>query len=149
MSKVFALTASGFDSKGELPASLIPRRWRRNPWTRSRILSGPKRSVSGVEFTMSQNNTLTCFISPGRVPTGVRIGAIRGSGEAEAFRPGLERGAPHCPQNLFSGGLAAPHDRQPAPSGAPHCPQTLAPAGFSAWHREHLIRVLYSVAALL
>jgi hypothetical protein len=49
--------------------------------------------------------------------------------------------APHWPQNLFSGGLAAPHDKHPEASDAPHWPQNLMSAGLSAWHREHLMPV--------
>jgi len=78
---------------------------------------------------MSQNSTLTCFISPGS------------AGRAAGTRPDASSGAPHWPQNRFSGGLAAPHDGHPEASGAPHWPQNLMPAGLSAWHREHLIAV--------
>jgi hypothetical protein len=43
--------------------------------TRSACRSGPRLSVNGVEFTMSQNSTVTCFISPGSMPLAVPTGA--------------------------------------------------------------------------
>ena len=51
---------------------------------------------------MSQNSTVTCFISPGRVLTvpeiwGFGVSAV---GAAESCRLVGSRGAPHCPQNL-------------------------------------------------
>ena len=91
---------------------------------------------------MSQQRTVTCFISPGRIPLGTQAGtgrAVYGSIAAESCSPGLSNGAPHRPQNRFSAGLVAPHDGQAVDSGAPHSPQNFIPAGLSAWHREHRI----------
>ena len=62
-----------------------------------------------------------------------------GPSAADSCEPGLSSGAAHWLQNLLSGGLSAPHDRQAEPNGAPHWPQNFVPAGLSAWHREHLM----------
>ena len=66
----------------------------------------------------------------------VRLG---GSGEQPA---GLVIGAAHCPQNLFAGGLAAPHDGHTDPKGVAHSPQNFMPAGFSCWQRGHCMQAL-------
>src|SRR5260370_13845119 len=61
----------------------------RNELTRSRIASAPRRSVKGVDPTMSQNSTVTCFISPGSAGdggfgyVGLGGGAILQPGSAE------------------------------------------------------------------
>jgi hypothetical protein len=49
----------------------------------------------------------------------------------------VRSGVAHWPQNLFSGGFAAPQDGQVAASGAAHSPQNFMPGGFSCWHRGH------------
>ena len=51
----------------------------------------------------------------------------------------VRRDAAQCPQNLFSGGLAAPQAGQVEASGVAHSPQNLMPARFSCWHRGHCI----------
>jgi hypothetical protein len=56
-----------FETKSEVTTLTVDKGWR--------IASGPRRSVSGVEFTMSQNSTVTCFISPGNMPLAATIGA--------------------------------------------------------------------------
>ena len=48
--------------------------------TRSACRSGPRRSVNGVEFTMSQDSALTCFIPPGSMALAAPICAGRGRG---------------------------------------------------------------------
>ena len=65
---------------------------------------------------MSQNSTLTCFISPGSTPRRCRPARARPgriglgcSRNPAGASPSSD--APHWPQNRFSGGLAAPHDR--------------------------------------
>jgi hypothetical protein len=69
-----------------------------------------------------------CWATPG----------CEGFGSAESCSPSPSSDAPQRPQNRFSGGLAAPHERHTASSGAPHRPQNFMPAGLSARHREHL-----------
>src|SRR6516164_11598597 len=125
----------------------------RNARTRSRIPSGPRRSVSGVELTMSQNSTVTCFISPGMmlIPSLSSPASGGGAGgELDGTLAGalLTSGLAQCPQNLCSGGLSAPHDRQVETSGAPHCPQNLIPVGLSAPHCAHFIVVLLAASPL-
>ncbi|HXC90869.1 MAG TPA: hypothetical protein VNV18_11960 [Stellaceae bacterium] len=97
-----------------------------NEPTRSRIASAPRRSVSAVELTMSQNNTVTCLISPGRpaAPEATQ-------GAAASCRPGASSSAPQCPQNLCSAGLAIPQDGQASGNDAPHRPQNFMPAELS------------------
>ena len=51
----------------------------------------------------------------------------------------VRSGAAHWPQNLFSGGLAAPQDGQVEASGAAHSPQNFMPVAFSCWHRRHFM----------
>src|SRR5215471_20487059 len=125
----------------------------RNARTRSLIPSGPSRSVSGVELTMSQNSTVTCFISPGRVLTPSLPSPASGGGSGRELdgtpaRALLTSGLPQCPQNLWSGGLSAPHDGQVETSRAPHCPQNFIPAGLSAPHRAHFIVVILAASPL-
>ena len=98
---------------------------------------------------MSQQSTVTCFISPGRMPLGPEAGTgrgVNGSAVAESCSPGPSIGAPHRPQNRFSGGLAAPHDGHTDRSGSPQSPQNFIPTKLSAWHREHLMPGLHRVA---
>src|SRR5271169_5393264 len=97
---------------------------------------------------MSQQRTVTCFISPGRISLGAEAGTGRGvygSIAAESCSPGPSNGAPHRPQNRFSAGLAAPQDGHADGSGAPHSPQNFIPARLSAWHRKHLMSCLHRV----
>src|SRR5271167_382347 len=85
---------------------------------------------------MSQNSTVTCFISPGRAVPGATARAaagfgMKGSGATASCRPGRSNGAPHWPQNRCSGGLPAPQDGHGMTNGAPHCPQNFIPAELS------------------
>src|SRR6516225_8495717 len=84
---------------------------------------------------MSQNNTVTCFISPGSV--------LPASANALFCGPGVASGAPHWPQNRCSGGLLAPQDGHALPKAAPHCPQNFIPAAWPALHRGHLMPGLH------
>src|SRR6516164_10159011 len=119
----------------------------RNARTRSLIPSGPSRSVSGVELTMSQNSTVTCFISPGSVLSPSLPSPASGRDLDRTLAGALPTsGLPQCPQNLCSGGLSAPHDGQVETSGAPNCPQNFIPVGPSA--RAHFIVVILAASSL-
>src|SRR5215469_16233317 len=125
----------------------------RNARTRSRIPSGPRRSVSGVELTMSQNSTVTCFISPGMMltPRLPPLASGRGSGrELDGTLAGalVTSRLPQCPQNLCAGGLSAPQDGQVETSSAPQCPQNFIPAAPSAPHCAHFIVVILAASPL-
>src|SRR5688572_8978590 len=106
--------------------------------------SGSRRSDSEVKPETSTKSTVTCLRSPLSALAVVRILSARcfgvyASGEAKRGCAGLSSDTAHCPQNLFSGGLPAPHDGQIAISGAAHWPQNRAPEGFSIWHWGHFI----------
>jgi hypothetical protein len=74
---------------------------------------------------------LTCFISPECAGAAARLGADS-AGSAKPGERSASIGAAQLPQNLFSGGFAAPQDGHATPNGAAHCPQNRMPAGFSA-----------------
>src|SRR5271163_3650736 len=97
---------------------------------------------------MSQNSTVTCFISPGSaVPGAAALAAaglgMKGSGATASCRPGRSNGARHWPQNRISVGLSEPQDGHGTPNGAPQCPQDFIPAELSALHRGHLMPSLH------
>src|SRR5690349_7038908 len=104
--------------------------------------SGSSRSDSDVNPETSAKRTVTCFRSPSRALLDVRIFSAKcfgvyESGAANFVVETVRSGAAHWPQNLFSGGLAAPQDGQVAASGEAHSPQNFMPRGFSCWHRGH------------
>src|SRR5262245_50236484 len=97
-----------------------------------------------MEPLRSANSTVTCLRSPSRAAFEVRIRSARCLGVYESGAVNLDhtaprRGAAHWPQNLLSGGLAAPQLGQVELSGAAHCPQNFIPAKLSCWHREHFM----------
>jgi hypothetical protein len=49
-------------------------------------------------------------------------------------------GAPHSPQNFWSGEFEAPQDAHVAANAAPHSPQNLFVSGLSAPQFEQLIK---------
>src|SRR6185503_18436793 len=109
-----------------------------------RASSGSRSASSSIEPLRSAKRTVTCLRSPSRAALEVRIFSARCFGVYESgaanLAAGLVRsGAAHWPQNLFSGGLAAPQDEQVAASGAAHSPQNFIAGGFSCWHRGHFM----------
>jgi len=109
-----------------------------------RASSGSRSARSSIEPLRSAKSTVTCLRSPSRAAFEVRVFSARCFGVYEFGAANLavgvvRSGAAHWPQNLFSGGFAAPQDGQVAVSGAAHSPQNFMPVGFSCWHRGHCI----------
>src|SRR6266481_2071443 len=109
-----------------------------------RASSGSRSASSSIDPLRSANRTVTCLRSPSKAALEVRIFSARCLGVYESGAANLavgfvRSGAAHWPQNLFSGGLAAPQDGQVAARGEAHSPQNFMPVGFSWWHRGHCI----------
>jgi hypothetical protein len=92
--------------------------------------SGSRLAESAVDPTRSQNSTVSCRRSIGRVSRDVGIAA----GEA------ARNLVPQSPQNLFRAGFAAPQAAQRRTTAAPHSPQNFLRSATSAAQFVQCIR---------